>query len=177
MKIDKRQKLLMVVAGTVLALLAADKLVLTPLTNLWKNRSKEVARLRTQVQEGGALVKREQTVRARWSQMQTNMLPDNPSLAQEQVLKALVTWSQESGVTINGTTPQWKTDTDAYKTLVCRVDASGTLWFLSRFLYDIEQGPMALKVESLDLGSRDNDGQQLTIALQISGLALTRSTK
>jgi hypothetical protein len=177
MKIDKRQKLLMVVAGTVLALFAVDKLAVTPLTNLWKDRAKEIARLRAQVQEGGALVKREQTIRTRWSQMQTNMLPDNPSLAQEQVLKALVTWSQESGASINGTTPQWKSDTDAYKTLVCRVDASGTLWTLSRFLYDIEKGPMPLKVESVDLGSRDNDGQQLTLALQISGLALTRPTK
>ena len=35
-------------------------------------------------------------------------------------------------------TPQWKSDSDDYMTLVCRVDASGTLWRLSRFIYDLE---------------------------------------
>jgi hypothetical protein len=105
--------------------------------------------------------------------MRTNTLPNNQSLAQEQVLKALVNWSQESGVSINGNTPQWKSDADEFKTLVCRVDASGSLWTLSRFLYDIEKGPLGLKLESLDLSSHDNSGQQLTLGLQLSGLALT----
>jgi hypothetical protein len=109
--------------------------------------------------------------------MQSNTLPDNPSLAQEQVLKALVNWAQESGVSINAITPQWKNDSEEYQTLVCRVDAAGTLWTLSRFLYDIEKGPMALRLESVDLGSRDTSGQQLTLGLQISGLALTSSRK
>jgi hypothetical protein len=109
--------------------------------------------------------------------MRTDMLPNNQSLGQEQVLKALVSWSQESGVSINGTTPQWKNDTDEYKTLICRVDASGSLWTLSRFLYDIEKGPMALKVESVDLSSHDNQGQQLTLGLQVNGLVLTPKGK
>jgi len=53
------------------------------------------------------------------------------------------------------------------------VDASGTLWMLSRFIYDIEKDPMGLKLESVDLSSRDNTGQQITLALQVSGLVLT----
>jgi hypothetical protein len=43
---------------------------------------------------------------------------------------------------------------------------------MSRFLYDVEQGPLALKVESVELSGRDNDGQQLVLGLQISGLLL-----
>lgn len=177
MKINNRQKFLIVLAVAGLALLAADRLIFTPLTNAWRDRAKEIARLRGQVADGRALIRREQAIRDRWEQMRTNTLPDNPSLAQEQVLKALVNWSQESGASINAITPQWKNDSEEYKTLVCRVDASGTLWTLSRFLYDIEKGPMALKLESVDLSSRDNNGQQLTLGLQISGLALTSSRK
>jgi hypothetical protein len=173
MKIDNRQQVLLVLTIAAVALLAGDKLILSPLTNVWKERAKEIAGLRAQVANGSLLIKREQAIRSRWDQMRTNTLPNNQSLAQEQVLKALVNWSQESGAGINGTAPQWKNDADEYKTLVCRVDASGTLWTLSRFLFDIEKGPMALKVESLDLSSHDNNGQQLTLGLQISGLVLT----
>jgi hypothetical protein len=177
MKFDNRQQLLILAAAAAVALLAIDKLLITPLTNAWKDRSREIAGLRAQVTEGRSLIRREQAIRGRWDQMRTNTLPDNPSLAQEQVLKAVVNWSQESGASINALTPQWKNDFDEYKTLVCRVDASGTLWTLSRFLFDIEKGPIALKLESVDLNSRDNNGQQLTLSLQVSGLALVSSKK
>jgi Tfp pilus assembly protein PilO len=177
MKIENRQQLLMVLTIAAVALLAGDKLIFTPLTNLWKKRAQEIAALRTQVANGAALVKREQAIRSHWDEMRTNTLTNNQSLAQEQVLKALVGWSQESGASINGTAPQWKSDADDYKTLVCRVDASGSLWTLSRFLFDLEKGPVALKLESMDLSSHDNDGQQLTLSLQVSGLVLTPTGK
>jgi hypothetical protein len=32
---------------------------------------------------------------------------------------------------------------------------------------------MALKLESIEISSRDNDGQQLALGLQVSGLVLT----
>ena len=57
--------------------------------------------------------------------------------------------------------------------LECRVDASGDLETLSRFLYDIEKDPMALKLQSLEFSSHSDNGQQLTLALQVSGLVLT----
>jgi hypothetical protein len=177
MKIENRQQFLLVLTVAAVGLLAADKLVFTPLTNLWKDRAKEIARLHTQVADGSILLNREQALRDHWTEMKTNSLPNNPSLAQEQVLKAFVNWAQESGVSINAITPQWKNDSDDYKTLVCHVDASGTMWTLSRFLYDVELGPMALKVESLDLSSHDNNGQQLSLGLQVSGLVLASANQ
>jgi hypothetical protein len=177
MKIDNRRRLLIIVAVAALALLAADRLVFTPLSRAWTDRSKEIAQLRVQVADGNSLLRREQAVRGRWTEMRTNTLPDNPSLAQEEVLKAFVLWAQESGAGINAITPQWKTDADEYRTLVCHVDASGTLWNLTRFLYDLEKGPLALKLESLDLSSHDNSGRQLSLGLQVSGLALTTPRK
>ena len=177
MKIENRQQLLIVLTIAVVALFFADQLIIEPLRNVWKARAQEIARLRANVSAGTLLIGREKTIRSRWDNMRTNALPTNPSLAQEQVLKAIETWSQESGVSINAITPQWKSDSDEYRTLVCRVDASGSLWTLSRFLYDVEKGPAALKLESMDLSSHDNNGQQLTLAVQISGLVLTPQGK
>ena len=105
--------------------------------------------------------------------MRANTLPNNPSLAEQQLLKAFDAWSQESRVSITGITPQWKHDADEYMTLECRVDASGDLATLSRFLYDIEKDPMALKLESVELSARDNAGQELAMGLRVSGLVLT----
>ena len=58
-------------------------------------------------------------------------------------------------------------------TFECRVDAAGDLGKLSRFLYSVERDPMALKLELVELGARDKEGQQLSLGLQLSGLVLT----
>jgi hypothetical protein len=178
MKTDNRQKVLIALTAVVAALFVGDRLAYSPLLHLWQARQAEIKKLGAQVIEGNALIKREQVIRDRWDGMRQNMLPDNQSLAQEQMLKAFQDWAQESGVSLNGTVPQWKNgETDDYKTLVCRVDASGSLWMLSRFIYDVEKGPLGLKLESVDLNSRDNSGQQLTLGLQVSGLVLTAQAK
>ena len=175
MKIDNRQQLLVAAAIGAITLLIADRLVFTPLTNLWKDSSGNIVELRKQVDDGALLIQREESIRKRWQEMQKNTLPGNTSLAEQQVLKAFDTWSRESRATVMAITPQWKHDSDDYMTLECRVDASGDLETLSRFLYDIEKDPMALKLQSLELSSHSDNGQQMTLALQVSGLVLTPS--
>ena len=147
--------------------------MIEPLAGWWKTRSKAVATLRTQVENGRHLIKREAALRNEWTEMRTNTLAADASLAQQQALKAFDSWSRASGASINGITPQWNNDpSQDYQTLNCRVEASGDLGTLSRFLYEIESSPMALKLESVDLTAHDSTGQQLTLDLQISGLVL-----
>jgi hypothetical protein len=123
------------------------------------------------------MIQREAIIRGRWNGMRTNALPASPSLAEQQVLKALDAWSRDSGAEITSITPQWKNTSTNYLTLDCRVETAGTLDALSRFLYAVEKGQMALKIDSLELSAHDNTGQQLTLGLEINGLALTSEGK
>jgi hypothetical protein len=135
-------------------------------------RATRIAELRKQIAQGKMLVQREQSVRGRWQQMSRNTLPSNTSAAEQQVFKAIDLWAQNSGVAISAITPQWKHDSDDYMTFECRVDAAGDLSKLSRFLYSVEKDPMALRMELVELGARDKEGQQLSLGLQLSGLVL-----
>jgi Tfp pilus assembly protein PilO len=177
MKIENRQQFLVVLTIAAAALLAGDRLVFKPLATWWKVRAAQVAALRQQVNNGRMLLKREQAIRNRWDEMCTNTLPADTSLAEQQVLKAFDNWSRDSGASITGITPQWNNDATNYLTVDWRVEASGDLGTLTQFLYDIEQAPTALKLESVALSARDDTGQQLTLGLQINGLALTSQTK
>src|SRR5207248_3398089 len=116
----------------VVVLFGADKLILTPLSHVWTAGSKELADLRKKMTNGRQLMAREQSWRSRWQYMRTNTLPTNPSLAEQQVLKALDQWAQESRISILSTSQQWKHDSDDFMTLQCRVDASGNLSTVSR---------------------------------------------
>jgi len=173
MKIDNRQRLLLLAALALLGVLVADQLVIEPLATVWSARADRIAVLRKGLADGTQLLQREASLRKRWRQMRANTLPENSSLAEQQVLKAIDAWAQECRVNITGITPQWKHDTDDYRTLDCRVDAAGDLNALSRFLYAVEKSPLALKLESIELTAADNAGQELTLGLRISGLVLT----
>jgi len=172
MKIENRQQFLVVLTAAVVALWLGDMILFEPLGKFWSSRSARIASLSEQVKEGNSLIKRETEVRRRWSDMQTNALTANPSLAGQQVIAAFDNWSHASGAEVTSIMPQWKNDSTNYMTFNCRVEASGTMATLSRFLYNIEKGPMALKLDSVDLSAHSDTGQQLTLGLQISGLAL-----
>jgi hypothetical protein len=175
--IKNRQQLLIIAAVAVIALFAGDQLVLSPLVKVWGARATRVSELRKQITQGKMLVQREQTIRSRWEQMSRNALPNNTSAAEQQVYKAIDLWAQNSGVAISAITPQWKHDSDDYMTFECRVDAAGDLGKLSHFLYSVERDPMALKLELVELGARDKEGQQLSLGLQLSGLVLNTPTR
>ena len=172
MQIKNRQQMLVVIAMAAAALFAANALVVTPLTNAWKARAKRMVDLRRQVSEGTLLLQREPGIRSRWEQIRTRALPNNTSAAEQQFHKAVDSWALESRVSIAAKTPQWKHDAEDYMTYQCRVEASGTLATLSRFLYDIEKDPMALKLDAVELSAHDKDGQQLSLAVQLNGLVL-----
>jgi hypothetical protein len=133
--------------------------------------------LRKKVDDGRHLLDRGPALRRRWDQWRSETLPNNTSAAEQQVISSLDYWAQDSRVAITSITPQWKQDSDDYKTYDCRLEAFGTLQTLTQFLYDMESDPMALKLESIELGSRDKDGQQLTLGLSLSGLVLTPQAK
>jgi hypothetical protein len=177
MQIKNRQQLLTIVAIVVVALFAGNELVLSPILKVWNGRATRISDLRKNISRANSMIQREQlpgqSISRRWQQMTNNALPNNASAAEQQVFKAVDLWAQNSGVSITAITPQWKHDSDDYMTFECRVDAAGDLSKLSRFLYSVERDPMALKLELVELGARDKEGQQLSLGLQLSGLVLT----
>jgi len=177
MNIENRQQFLIVLVAVAAGLLIGNSVIVEPLSKWWSARSTKIKDLRNQVQNGKSLVDNEKTIRGRWEQMRTNTLPNNTSLAEQQVLNAFESWSRDSGATVTGIMPQWKKDSDEYTTLNCRVEASGDLRALGLFMYNIEKDPMALKLESVELSAHDSTGQQLTLGLQISGLVLASHSK
>jgi hypothetical protein len=175
-----RQQLLVILAVTAIGLFAGDRLVLNPLMNTWTARSKRIAKLKEQLEDGRRLLTRDRILRSRWDEWQRRTLTNDLSAAEQQIFNTIDRWAQETGVAITAITPlanQSRRDQEAYATYDCRIDATGDLSRLSRFLYSAEREPMALKLQSVELGARDKEGQQLSMGLQISGLILNSSAK
>src|SRR5436190_17503967 len=121
MKIKNRQQLLTIAAIAVVAIFAADKLLITPLGNLWSARSKQITTLRKKVEDGRQLIRRDESLRGRWELMRTNTLPNSESLAEQQLLKALDRWAQASRISMTSFGHQLKHDSDEFMTVQCRL--------------------------------------------------------
>jgi hypothetical protein len=174
LNLPDRQRWLVIGAGALVALLMLDTLVFTPLVKLWQARTAEIARLEKSVAAGrGTIARAAQTQRV-WAEMQSSALPKEPAQAEQDVISAFDRWGRANNIELSSIRPQWKRGgTDKYSLLECRVDAAGSIPTLSRFIYELERSPLALRVDSVELTSRDDGGSKLTLGLIVSGLRLS----
>jgi len=173
LNVPNRQRLLLILAGAAIALLILDSVVFTPLTNTWQAHSLEIVKLRKLVDDGRNTIARGAQTERAWAEMQTNSLPKDAAQAEQDVISAFDRWGRANNIEISGFRPQWKRGaTDRSSLLECRVDAVGTLATLSRFLYELEHSPLALRVDSVELTARDESGSKLGLGLVVSGLRL-----
>lgn len=168
-----RQRWLMILAGAAIGLLVLDSAVITPLTKAWQTRRNEIATLQKKVTEGRSMMERGPRTQSLWAEMQTQALPKDPAKAEQDLITAFDRWGRANSIELGSIKPQWKRGaTNRYSQLECRVDATGSLAALSRFLYEVEKSTLALRIDSVELTSRDDMGQKLTLGLLVSGLRL-----
>ena len=174
MPIKNRQKFLAILTVSVVGLLVADSLIRPPLVSYWKARSAQIAKYKAQVADGERLRNNKDALRARWTEVQASTLSIDQTAAEQQLFSGLNRWSEYSNISIDNLAPQWKIGSDpAYKTIECRVDASGRIDQLSQFLYAVETDPIALKVQSIEMTSKNADGSVIGLGVQLSALVLT----
>ena len=180
MNLNKRQQLLALFAILALGFYVADQVVFKPLTNTWKERSARITKLKAQVSEGTTLTneKRAKGWHEQWNRMQTNTLAwaaiqTRPFAAakpeaESQMLKAFESWAKAGGVAVSSIRPQWKEAEDDYRTLECRADVAGNLQSIAKFLYQVETDPLGVKVDTLELTTRNPEGSQMALVVSVT---------
>ena len=171
--IPDRQRWLVIAAAAMVALYLVDSIVFEPLTKLWTAHSAEIAVLRNSVTSGRSTIARAAQTERMWSEMQANALPKDPTQAEQEVGLAINRWIVANNIEVTSFRSQFKRGgTDKYSLYECRIDGIGNLATITRFLYELEHSPLALRVDSLELTSRDDGGSKLTLGLIITGLRL-----
>jgi hypothetical protein len=177
METKSREKMLAILAGGALGLLLLNYLVISPLIDSWQSRTKQIKELRTRISDGTMLVRHQEAVESHWDNMRTNALDSNPAAAERQMFTAFDKWVKQSGATEGSFRPQIQESDDNFSTIDCRADVTGTMQTLVKFFYNMEKDPLGVKIESFELTSRDDKGQEMTLGLELSGLVLPATTQ
>jgi Tfp pilus assembly protein PilO len=177
MESNQRKRILAVAAIVCVAVVAGDRLVLSPLQNLWTARSERIVELEKSLSKGRLLVDREQAMKERWQDMKQRSLPADMSVAEDQMLKSVGRWARDSRLGVTSLKPRWTDDEEDFKKLEFRAAAQGDMESIARFVYELETDLLPLKVEDIEIAARDERGSALALAVRFTGLVLVDETK
>ena len=182
---NKREKLLPIFALLAVAILAGDRLVLGPLVNSWQTRAAKIIELEGNVGNGNDLLPREKSYTKKWEQYWEGNLNSTNSVAEDEVLRAIENWTGDSGILLTSVKPQWQNHeyeflgkeiaenkTYSYKTYDVRLVAEGTMQEAVEFVHAIESDELPLKIEQLELASREKTGKLVSVSVHFTGLQL-----
>ena len=174
MGFKKRETLLILAAVVCITVLLGDKFVISPMINLWKSRAERITLLKQSLEKGEFLVEREEGVSSLLQDMKDRSLAGEKSDAENQVLNSVNDWARVSGLNVTSLKPRWIDDEQEAKKLEFRLSASGDMGSVSRFLYELERDPLALRLEDVEISVRDARGRELELTARFTGLILVK---
>ena len=185
---NKREKQLLTVALLAVAILAGDRLVLRPLVNSWQTRAAKIIELKSNVEHGEDLLPREKSYAKKWERYWGSNLNSTNSIAEDDVLRAIANWEGDSGISRTSMKPQWQNHeyeflgkeiaenkTYSYRTYDVRLVAEGTMQEAVEFVHAIESDELPLKIEKLELASREKTGKLISVSVHFTGLQLGKA--
>lgn len=173
---ERRKRLLVIVSVLCIGAWAGDRLVLTPLLNLWRTRSSRIQELQQELSQHAGLLEREADLRARWEQMRKSALPVRVADAEARVLQSVTGWTSDSRLSVSSLKPRWvKAGKDA-ELLEIQLEGTGNMEAVVRFLYALEKDALPLRVEDLAIASQDERGERLNLTVRFTGLVLQEAT-
>jgi hypothetical protein len=173
MAVKSNERTLMIAAMLCLGLLAGKQLVWKPVKAGWDRRAARITELDTKLFRGERLLESEEKVDREWTAMRAQSLPGSSADAESRVLAAVNRWSGESRMTVTSQRPRWlPTEPEEGGRLEVRVSGNGDMRSISRFLYELERDPLALRLEDVTIQARDERGTALTLDARLTGLVV-----
>ena len=172
---DRRQRLLLIAAIACVALLLGTQFVVRPLAAVWHSWSDRIDVAQKNLTMWGPQVTRVPELRTRWGEYKKRSLPREQQTAEGQLLGAVSRWAGANRLNVTTVKPSWRLsdEKDAKsRTVQVQVTATGNLSSVAGFLYSLETDPMPLRVEDVELTTRDPKGDQLTLRLTFTGLVV-----
>ncbi len=173
----RRRTILTWTAAILVGVLAADRLLFRPATRAWSAQNRRIAALREEMEQGRRAAERIETIRARWEGAVNRSLPLDAAAAEERLIRSLGEWARNGRIALTDLTPRWRKENGGFSVLECRLVAQGEWPALARFLDAIENAPIAVRVEQMDLAPRDDRGARLNLSLRLSALQIAESDR
>lgn len=173
MVLSRREKYIAILTIVIIMILVADRYVATPFMDKMDQTAIEKQRLIVEMERAETLFERRSLMDRRWNDMVAGGLEGDAAKAESQILHSIRNWSKENGLMLSSVKPDHKTGEDELYEIVFQVAGTGTMNSVSRFLFQIEKSTLPIRLTDVQLGSREEDGNDLSLQLRLSALYLS----
>lgn len=172
-----RERIVFLILAVALVALALDRWALTPLLDRGQEAETRRTLLLNEMATAESLLTRRRALEPRWRQMLAGSMKRDPAEAESQVLHALGSWAADAGFNIVSLKPERSTKETLLPEIDVRAAGTGSMAAVSRFLWHLEMADIPLKVKTVQVASRKEGSDDLSVQLQISTLYLSDQPK
>ncbi len=170
MELSRRERY--VAAGTVIAvaIFALDGFVLTPIQERNAAMEVEKQRILTELERARVLFARMKKLSPRLQEMLDAGLKFHVDEAESQVLHAIRDWSQQTGFALSSLRPERAKQNGKLQEITFQASGTGPMSSVARFLWQLESSSLPIRVAELQIGTRKEGTDDLTLQLRVSAL-------
>jgi len=175
MVFTKREKAIIAATIAALCLLVLDLYVLTPLLEKRAAAKESQARLVAELEQASSILERSRLLRPKWQRMLADGMQRDPAEAEAQLLRCLRDWADQAGVELSSLRPERSVEPSELPEVVVHSAGTGSMEAVSRLLWRVETAGIPVKIKMLQLGSRKDGTDDLSLHLKLSTLCLPPS--
>ena len=176
MILSKRERYILIAVVVVVGIFVLDKVALTPLLERRKALDTETSALNVELIRAGELRDNRKTLEQKWKAMALAGLKTDASAAESMMLRSVSDWAQESRLTLSSM-KQDRTEADKqFQKVVFRATATGNMESMTRFLYRVRNATIPVRVTELQLSSRKDGTDDLTMQIGLTTIYYSPAT-
>ena len=175
MDLSKRETMVLYAAVATVLVLLGWTFVLDPVAKRMDKTAQLRASLEQEVNTMNDLLDRRQEIRAKWQTRLDNGLESDPAATESAMWHMLTQWSSDSNFDLPSITPQRLPNDTPFQEIIFTVSGKGTFEGAARLIWAVEQSQLPVRISSLQLGSPDPSGREVTLSMRLSVLYLDES--
>jgi Tfp pilus assembly protein PilO len=172
MVLSQREKYIAIITGGVLLLFLIYSFVLTPVMDGRSRIRSEKERLETRLEQAQRIFDRRDQLSEEWQRMKAGGLGTDPSVIESRVLNAVEQWSEDCGLPISTIKPDRDRGDGELRKIYFNLALAGDMEAVGRFLWEVENSELPIRIKEFQLGSRGGDGEDLSLQIKLSALYL-----
>ena len=177
MVLSKRERYIVAATLIVLAILALDRFVLTPAQARKAAMEAQTQQALTEIERARVLFARRKKLAPTWRGLLDAGLKSGPAEAESRVLHAVRDWSQEARLSLSSLRPERMADKGELREISFRASGTGPMSAVAGFLWRLENASFPIRVTELQLGTRKEGADDLSLQLRISALCQAPGTE
>jgi Tfp pilus assembly protein PilO len=173
MVLSKRERQIFIVTLSVLVIFLCDRFILEPVLDARTQMMSERQELKQKIQKASEMIKQKKKAGPEWDNRVNNGLSSDVSVAESTMLNALRNWTQSYGLTLVSIKPERKKGEEGeMKEIIFNLVCSGSMSSVGQFLFQVESTFFPVKIKDFQLGSRAEDGNEMSLQLKLSSIYL-----